>query len=128
MSEVVSSEADHVVYSLGAGCTVEVLGSKHRVIFISFSLKRHEKVIQILQILLEQLVRFVILHLVCKLVFQVHDHLVKIVQARFQRFQVINICLLSKLVVHQLDINLIVQNNRHLINSLLQLLNPIHWV
>ena len=63
---VVRAEAEHVLDALGAGSTRQSLRGEHGIILIALALERHEQVIQILQVLLQQLVCLVIFDAVSK--------------------------------------------------------------
>ena len=73
---MISSEPKHILDSLSTRCAVNPLRCKHRVILSSFSLEWHEQIVQILQVLLQEFMRFVIFNSVCELVGQVIDELI----------------------------------------------------
>lgn len=50
---VISSESLKIGNALGARSTIKSFSSKHGIILISFTFERHEKIIQILEVLLK---------------------------------------------------------------------------
>ena len=89
--DVVSTEAKHVLDALGACGTGEALRHKHRILFGALSLERHEEVVEVLQILLEELVRLVILATISEAVHQAVEELVELQHARLEGLEAVDI-------------------------------------
>ena len=117
---VICSEPNHVLHPLSARGTLQCFRGKHRIILIAFSLQRHEQVVQILQILLQQLMSLIILYPVCKLVHEVINQHIKSDQTGLKSLEVIDVSLLDQLIVQVLNIDFVVQLEGQVVASVLK--------
>ena len=100
---MVSAEAQHVLDALGASSTLKTLRREHRIIVVTLALKRHEQVVKVLEILLQEFVSLVIINSVGKAIKEAVYQLVELEHRSLQGLHAVDVSPLlqvGKVIAH----------------------------